>query len=362
MNAGDDTGIACMLVRGGGTSKGAFFVGSDLPADPAERDELLLRLMGTPDPRQIDGLGGAHPLTSKVAVVTPSPLDGVDVDYLFLQLGVDQRIVTERQTCGNILAGVGPFAIERGMVEGGGTEATVRIRLLNLDALATATFPLVDGRPRYTGTTALDGVPGTGAAIELLFEDVAGGTTGSLLPSGATVDVVDGVPCTLIDNGMPVVVMRASDLGVSGDERPSELETNGPLRERLERIRHQAAELMGMGDVSDSTIPKLTMVAPPRNGGSLNTRTFIPHRCHDAIGVLGAVSVATAAVLPDSPAADVAHIDDPSEIVIEHPTGSLATVVDLRPASDGGLPTVRAGIVRTARKLMDGVAFPRDYA
>jgi 4-oxalomesaconate tautomerase len=357
----DDVGIACMLMRAG-TSKGVFFVGGDLPEDEAERDELLLRLMGTPDPRQIDGLGGAHPLTSKVAVVTPSPLDGVDVDYLFLQLGVEQRIVTDRQTCGNLLAGVGPFALERGIVVRDDPEATVRIRLRNLDAIATATFPLTDGRPDYAGATTLAGVPGASAAITLLFEDVAGGTTGSLLPSGAAVDVVDGIPCTLIDNGMPVVVMRAADLGVAGDERPAELEANAPLREQLERIRHEAARLMGMGDVSESTVPKLTMVSPPRDGGSLTTRTFIPHRCHDAIGVLGAVSVATAAVLPDSPAADVADIDDPSEIVIEHPTGSLATVVDLIPARGGGLPTVRAGIVRTARKLMDGVAFPRDYA
>lgn len=350
-------GVPCMVMRGG-TSKGLYFLEDDLPADPAERDELLLRIMGTPDPRQVDGLGGAHPLTSKVAVVAPSSREGVDVDYLFLQLGVEQRTITDRQTCGNLLAGVGQFAVERGLVAAAEPETSVTIRLVNIDAVTTATFPVTDGRPDYVGTTAIDGAPGTAAPVRLLFEDVAGGTTGSLLPTGSTTDVVDGITCTLIDNGMPTVVMAAADLGVSGYEEPEVLEGNGDLRERLERIRLEAGKLMGMGDVGDSSVPKLTMVAPPAAGGALSTRTFIPDRCHQSIGVLGAVSVATAAVLDDGPAAALADTSGAPEIVLEHPTGTFTTVVD-DPAEAGDDATpARVGIVRTARKLMDGLAFP----
>lgn len=349
-----------MLMRGG-SSKGAYFLRSDLPETDSVRDELLLRIMGTPDPRQIDGLGGAHPLTSKVAVVSPSSEDGVDVDYLFLQLGVEQRIVSDRQNCGNLLAGVGPFAVERGIVKAPADETTVRIRMLNTDSIAVATFPTDAGLPVYSGKTSIAGVPGVSAAIRIEFEDVAGGTAGSLLPTGSTVDVLDGVACTLVDNGMPVVVMLAEDLGVTGYETCAELEANQLLRRRLEAIRVTAGELMGLGDVTGTTIPKLTMVAPPRNGGSLSTRTFIPHRCHDAIGVLGAVSVATAAAMPDTPAASIADTSTAPEYVLEHPTGSFTAVVDLA-VGEGGPATSSAGIVRTARKIMDGVAFARDYA
>lgn len=351
-----DPGIRCMIMRGG-TSKGAFFVESDLPPREEQRDELLMRIMGTPDRRQIDGIGGAHPLTSKVAIASSSDDEDVDIDYLFLQLGVDEALVTDRQNCGNLLAAIGPFALERGLIYVPNGDATVRIRMRNTGGVAVAGFKVRDGSPVYEGRTSISGVPGMAGEISIEFLDIAGSSTGALLPSGQAVDEIDGVPVTLIDNGMPVVVMRADVMGISGDESCRELEANDGLRSRLESIRLEAGRLMSLGDVSDATIPKLTMVASPRNGGAVSTRTFIPHRCHDAIGVLGAVSVATACLLPDTPANQVADLDQPNGVVrLEHPTGSFDTRVEL-----DGQDVVRAGIIRTARKLMDGVVYPRSY-
>lgn len=351
-------GVRCMVMRGG-TSKGAFFLEDELPTSPEERDDLLLRVMGSPDPRQIDGVGGAHPLTTKVAVVSGSSRDDVDVEYLFLQLGVDDATVTDRQNCGNMLAAVGPFAVERGLVSPDDGTPSVRILMRNTGGMAVATFPVEAGRPVYGGDTEISGVPGSAAAIEIEFIDVAGAATGSLLPTGRPSDVVEGQRATLIDNGMPVVVLPARDLGITGYETCNELESNDSLRADLEKIRLAAGPLMNLGDVSDATVPKLTMVSPPREGGAVSTRTFIPHRCHSAIGVLGAVSVATACMIPGSTAADIAHLDETTSVVrLEHPTGSFDATVSL---SLDGTPVVqRAGIVRTARKLMDGTVFPRS--
>lgn len=346
-----------MLMRGG-TSKGAFFLEDELPTSPEERDELLLRVMGSPDPRQIDGVGGAHPLTTKVAVVSRSSRDDVDVEYLFLQIGVDDATVTDRQNCGNMLAAVGPFAVERGLVSPEDGTPSVRILMRNTGGMAVATFPVEAGLPVYDGDTEISGVPGSAAAIEIEFVDIAGASSGSLLPTGRPSDVVEGHRVTLIDNGMPVVVLRARDLGITGYETCAELESNDSLRDDLETIRLAAGPLMNLGDVTDATVPKLTMVSPPREGGAVSTRTFIPHRCHSAIGVLGAISVATACMIPGSTAADIAHLDETTAVVrLEHPTGSFDATVSL---SLDGTPVVqRAGIVRTARKLMDGKVFPR---
>jgi 4-oxalomesaconate tautomerase len=350
-----------MLMRGG-TSKGLYFLADELPADAAARDRFLLEVMGSPDRRQIDGVGGAHPLTSKVAVVSPSPLDEADVDYLFLQVVVDEAVVTDAQNCGNILAGVGPFAIERGLVPAAAerSSADVRIRMINTGGIATAHVHLHAGAPVYDGDCSIAGVPGSAAPIRLDFEATAGSSCGSLLPSGSAVEVVEGVEVTLVDNGMPVVVMRAADLGVSGYEEPSALEASSELRKIIERIRLAAGPMMRLGDVRALTVPKLTLVSPPREGGTICTRTFIPHRCHDAIGVLGAVSVATAALLADTPAASVAApVEEGAPIVVEHPTGTFDAAVEIE--RDGeSLAVRRAGIIRTARKLMDGVVFGRS--
>ena len=349
-------GVRCMVMRGG-TSKGLYFVASDLPSDPALRDRFLLGAMGSPDARQIDGLGGGHPLTSKVAVVSPSPDPDADVDYLFLQVMVDRSVVTDAQNCGNILAGVGPFAIERGLVAvGGGHGASVRIRMLNTGGVAVATFPIQHGLPIYSGATCIAGVPGTAAEVRIDFTDTAGSSCGALLPTGNAIDIIEGIEVTLIDNGMPVVLIRASDVGVTGYEEPAELEANTKVREIIERIRIIAGPLMNLGDVSALTVPKLTLLSPPREGGSLSTRTFIPHRCHDAIGVLGALSVATAAVLPGSLAASVATLTPGAAIVVEHPTGTFDAAIEFDLIDDK--PVVhRSGIIRTARKLMDGIIF-----
>ncbi|WP_246271243.1 PrpF domain-containing protein [Amycolatopsis acididurans] len=272
------TGLRCMLMRGG-TSKGAYFLASDLPVDARRRDELLLRVMGSPDPRQIDGIGGAHPLTSKVAVVSPSTRDDADVDYLFLQPGVDEPIVSGRQNCGNILAGVGPFAVERGLVPADGEHTSVRIHQVNSDSVARATFPTPGGVVRYDGDTAIAGVPGTAAGIQLDFSGTEGSVCGGLLPTGHVRDVLDGVEVTCIDNGMPVVVVAAGDLGLTGDESPEDLAAPG-IAERVQSLRSRAGKLMGLGDVSGTSIPTTTVVAPPKAGGTLRTRTFIPVRPH----------------------------------------------------------------------------------
>ena len=352
-------GIQCMLMRGG-TSKGAFFLAEDLPVDEGERDSLLLRVMGSPDPRQIDGVGGAHPLTTKVAVVSRSERDDVDLEYLFLQVSVDRPEVTDKQNCGNMLAAVGPFAVERGLLSPADGRASVRILMKNTGRVAVAAFPVEDGIPSYAGDTEIAGVPGSAAEITIEFEDIAGSSTGALLPTGRAVDTLAGVEVTLIDNGMPVVLLRALDLGVTGYESCEQLEADDRLRHRLEEIRLLAGPLMNLGDVTRATVPKLTLVSSPRAGGTISTRTFIPHRCHQAIGVLAAVSVATACLLPDSVAARSARLDPGGDrIRIEHPTGSFDATVRL---GDGPQPVVvGAGIIRTARKLMDGIVFPRSY-
>ncbi len=354
------------MVMRGGTSKGAFFVADDLPDDVGERDAILLGVMGSPDVRQIDGIGGANPLTSKVAVVAPSSRDDADIDYLFLQIAVDLPQVSDRQNCGNLLAATAPFAVERGMIRVDPTAetATVRVYMVNTDSIATSTFRVRDGQPDYRGDVSIDGVPGTAAPVRLDFEGIAGGSCGALLPTGNPVDTIDGIDVTLIDNGMPVVVMRAADLGVSGTETPAALEADETLRTRLESIRLKAGPLMNLGDVADTTVPKLTMVSEPTAGGDLSTRTFIPHRCHDAIGVLGALSVATAAMLPGTPAASVLRPGTGHGMVTcEHPSGTFTATISMSEPTSPGAPlrVERAGIIRTARKLMDGTVFPTDH-
>lgn len=346
----------CMWMRGG-TSKGGYFLAGDLPAEIAARADFLLGVMGSPDLRQIDGMGGADPLTSKVAVVRKSSRPGIDVDYLFLQVVVDQAVVTDAQNCGNILAGVGPFAIERGLVPAQDGRTRVAIFMENTGQVAIATVETPGGRVSYAGTARIDGVPGTAAPVPLQFMDTAGSTCGALLPTGRGRDVVDGVEVTMIDNGMPCVVMRAADLGIAGTETREELEGNAALKARLEGIRLQCGPMMNLGDVREKTVPKMTMVSAPTRGGAISTRTFIPHRCHASIGVLGAVSVATACLIPDSPAAALATIPDgPSKTLgIEHPSGETAIVAEMD--ADGQVGST--AILRTARKLFDGVVFAR---
>lgn len=350
-------GVPCMWMRGG-TSKGGFFLAGDIPEDVAARDSFLLSVMGSPDSRQIDGMGGADPLTSKVAVVKKSDADSeADIDYLFLQVVVDTAIVSDVQNCGNILAGVAPFAIERGLIEPAIGETRVTVHMENSGQLAVIAVSTPGGIVNYEGEARIDGVPGTASPVTIAFKDTAGSSCGLLLPTGNVVDVIEGIDVTLIDNGMPCVVMRASDMGISGTENREELENNKDLRSRLENIRLEAGPRMNLGEVIDKTVPKLTMVSPPANGGAISTRTFIPHRCHASIGVLGAVSVATACLLKGSTAAGLANIPagKSKALKIEHPIGETTIAVDI---DDNGTVT-RAAVLRTARKLFDGKVFGR---
>lgn len=348
------TAIPCVIMRGG-TSKGAYFLASDLPADTALRDRVLLAAMGSPDARQIDGIGGADPLTSKVAVVSPPSRADADVDYLFAQVVVDEPKVDVSPNCGNILAGIGPFAIEQGLVAASGGETVVRIHMVNSATLVEATIQTPGGRVSYGGEAHIDGVPGRAAPVLLNFLDVAGSTCGALLPTGNVRDEVDGVAITCIDNGMPVVALRADALGRTGYESREALNADDELKARIEAIRLLAGPMMGLGDVAGKVVPKMSLVAPPRDGGAVCSRTFIPHVCHAAIGVLGAVSLATACALEGSPAYEVAELPEGSPMLlsVEHPSGEFSVSLDIAGAG-AAVEVRRAGLLRTTRRLFEG--------
>jgi len=340
----------------GGTSKGLYFLAEDLPLNSGLRDRVLLSAMGSPDARQIDGMGGAHPLTSKVALVSPSSHPDADVDYLFLQVVVHEAEVSGSQNCGNILAGVGPFAIEQGLVAAGPEVTDVRIHMVNTGGIAIARVQTPGGQVEYEGDACIDGVPGTAAPVMLEFLGIAGSSCGGLLPTGQVVDAVDGIEVTCIDNGMPVVILNAADFGKTGYESPAELEADADLKERVESIRLQLGERMNLGDVTQKTVPKMSLVSPARDGGVICTRTFIPHRVHDAIGVLGSVSVATACILPGSIAQRVSGaqpVAGTHDLEVEHPTGFFAAELEVS-FVDGAVEIQRAALLRTARLLMQG--------
>jgi len=349
--------IACSVLRGG-TSKGLYFLAEDLPGDRATRDAVLLAAMGSPDVREIDGMGGGHPLTSKVAVVRRSEREDADVDYLFLQVWPDRAEVSDNQNCGNILAGVGPFALEAGLVPAADPTTSVRVWMENTRSIAVAQVQTPSGVVCYEGSARIDGVPGTHAPVPIDFLDIAGSTCGALLPTGNARDVIEGVPVTCIDSGMPVVCVKAADVDVTGYEEPTAIEENQAVRAKVESIRLAAGPLMNLGDVADKTVPKVTLLARARHGGAVATRTFIPHRVHEAIGVFGAVSVATACFVPGSVAAEVSgHLGAGlAELEIEHPTGSFTVSMDVE-VDNGKVIVHRAALLRTARLLMRGEVF-----
>jgi len=352
------TAIPATLMRGG-TSKGLYFQAQHLPVNPSHRNAVLMAAMGSPDERQIDGLGGAHPLTSKIAIIAPSTRADSDVEYLFLQVSVDKAEVSDSQNCGNLLAGVGPFAIECGLIRATDPVTPVRIYMVNTGALACAFVQTPSGIVEYDGETRIDGVPGTAAPIPIEFLDVAGSSCGALFPTGQVVDTVLGTKITCIDNGMPVVILSAHDFGLTGEESPEDLEGNAELKARIEAIRLTVGPMMNLGDVTKKTIPKMTLVSPALNGGAISTRTFIPHRVHEAIGVLGAVSVATALAAPGSVAAQhtaSAHDNGVRTFDIEHPTGFFSVEIDLTVDQDQ-VTVHRSALLRTARKLMAGEVF-----
>ncbi|MEN4910409.1 4-oxalomesaconate tautomerase [Erwinia amylovora] len=343
--------IPCLLMRGG-TSKAACFLAADLPQDPELRDRVLLAVMGSPDIRQIDGLGGADPLTSKVAIVQPSTRADADVDYLFAQVDVDVAHVDYGQNCGNILAAMGPFALERGLVSAQGERSAIRIFMQNTGQIAVAEFATPHGQMDYDGELKIDGVPRSAAEIVLNFQNIAGSSCGALLPTGQARDRIDHIEVTCIDNGMPVVLVRADSLGRSGYESREQLDADEALKSRLESIRLQAGPRMNLGDVSQRTVPKMTLLAEPRNGGAISSRTFIPHRCHASIGVFGAVSVATACLIPGSVAHRLARTgsENSQRLSVEHPGGEFS----VRLQRDHAGQLAGCGLLRTARLIFAG--------
>lgn len=354
------TAIPYMQFRGG-SSKGLYFLASDLPADEALRDRVLLAIMGGGDPHQIDGLGGAHPLTSKIAVVSRSSRDNTDVDYLFVQAVVGEDRVDVTPNCGNILAGVGPFAIEIGLVKALPDETPVNIFMINSSNRCELMIRTPGGQVEYQGDARIDGVPGTSAPVICNYMDLAGSACGSLLPTGNVVDVVDGIEVSCIDNGMPVVVLRAQDFGITGYESCEAMNANTELKARLESIRLQLGPMMNLGDVKDKVVPKMSLIAPAVTGGHVCTRTFIPKVCHSSIGVLGAVSVATVCIMPGSVAEGIAIIPPGKQkhLSVEHPSGEFSVSLDVG-GTTARPEVLNAGLLRTARLLSKGVAYIPD--
>jgi len=356
------TAIPCYFMRGG-TSRGPFFLASDLPADIATRDRVLLAVMGSPDRRQIDGLGGAHPLTSKAGIVSQSQTPGVAVDFLFAQLQPERDTVDTTPNCGNMLAAVLPFAIERGLVAVQGDSTTARVLTLNTHMQCDVTVSTRGGRVNYTGDARIDGVPGSAAPVTINFLDTAGSVCSGLLPTGQVRDRItvlgDGfepftLDVTCIDNGMPLVIFRAADVGRTGYESVAELNADDDLKRRLEALRLPVSLHMGLGDVATKNYPKMTLIAAPQGGGSITTRSFIPHVCHDAIGVLAAVTVGTACVLKGSVCDGVAEMPPGTDplVSVEHPSGEFSVALGLDPANPQNVS--KAALLRTARLIMRG--------
>ena len=346
------TPIHTLFMRGG-TSRGPFFRESDLPADRATRDRVLLAIMGSPDPRQIDGLGGAHPLTSKAGIVRKSAERGVDLDFLFVQLQPNQDSVDTTANCGNMLAAVVPFALEAGLALPQGPVTTLRVLTLNTGMQCDISVQTPCGQVSYDGDARIDGVPGTSAPVKINFLDTAGSVCASLLPTGNVKDVIDGVEVSCIDNGMPLVMLRAAALARTGYESVAELNADTSLKQRLEQLRLACGLAMGLGDVTTKNYPKMTLIAAPRDGGSICTRSFIPHVCHDAIGVLAAVTVATACVLKGSVADGVAVLAaGGAPVSVEHPTGEFSVELEVDPNQPQNV--MRSALLRTARLIMRG--------
>jgi 4-oxalomesaconate tautomerase len=345
--------IPTLFMRGG-TSRGPFFLAEDLPKDIASRDQVLLAVMGSPDRRQIDGMGGANPLTSKVGIVSKGTLPGVDLNFLFAQVVIEKALVDTTPNCGNMLAAVVPFAIERGLIPAQDGTTTVRVLTLNTDMQCDVTVQTPNGVIEYEGNANIDGVPGTSAPIKINFLDTAGSVCSGLLPTGKVLDVIDGLEITCIDNGMPMVLFKAQDVGRTGYETVAQMNADTELKARIEVLRIKAGHLMGLGDVTNNTFPKMCLVAQPNAGGSINTRCFIPHVCHDAIGVLAAVTVATACVMPGSVCEGISKLNEglTKTVSVEHPTGEFSVELELDPSNPQNV--TQAALLRTARLIMRG--------
>lgn len=354
--------IPFSLIRGG-SSKAVFFLDSYLPKDESLRQAIILDIMegaGHGDVRQIDGLGGADSLTTKVAVVAKSDVPGVDLDYQFYQVVIGEARLSTAQNCGNILSGVLPFALQENLCSIDSGTTTKTIKMLNSGSLCEVTVQTPNRILRQEGEVKVDGVLGTGAPIICKYIGISGANTGALLPTGNERDLIEGIEVTCVDNGMPTVILRASDLDISGYEPKAKLDKNETLKSSLEKIRLVAGKKMNLGDVTQLTVPKMAIISAPVNGGWINTRTFIPHVCHTAIGVLGAVSAATGAYIKGSVADDVISKTDPTEgdhqFEIEHPSGSFIVNLSVEKQEEQ-LKFIKSGVIRTARIIASGKVF-----
>lgn len=347
--------IPAVFMRGG-TSRGLYFNKADLPDNRDLWDDILLKAFGSPDPRQVDGVGGTTSVTSKTCILSPSERDDCDIDYFFAQLAVDEAKVDYAPTCGNMLAGVGPYAIETGMIQAQDGETRVRIHQVNTGGLVEAVVPTPGGQVEYEGEFAIDGVPGTAAPILLNFMNVVGARTGKLFPTGEKTETIDGVDVTIIDAAMPCMIIRAADVGKTGYESAAALDADTAFFERVEAMRLEAGRRMGLGDVSGQVQPKIIIAAPPRDGGVIVSRYFVPDKTHETHAITGGIALAYASVTPGTvvePLADLPAGDDRPQFSIEHPAGQLHLALTLSDG-DGGRKLEAAGITRTARMIMQG--------
>ncbi len=353
----DQTGIPFLFMRGG-TSRGPYFRKDSLPDDQSTLSDVLIHLIGSGHPLNIDGIGGGNPVTTKVAILSNSDDQWADIDYFFAQVSVEDKQVDYRPTCGNILSGVGPAALEMGLIEPHETMTSINIKAVNTGARIIAKVPTPQGKVTYEGDTAIDGVPGVGAPIELQFLDVVGNLTGSLLPTGKLIDTIDSIPVTCMDVTMPMVIARAADFGLSGYESADKLNENRSFFERMETIRIEAGKRMGLGDVSNLVIPKVGLLAPAKSNGTICTRYFMPWKCHPSMAVTGSQCLASCVLTAGTIAHDMADIptDIPARIILEHPSGQLEVIIDYKNESDG-FKLYSAGLTRTARKLAEGHVF-----
>ena len=343
----------------GGTSRGPYLDLRDLPSDETERNQLLLKIMGSPDIRQIDGLGGAEFVTSKVVMAAPSEREGIDVDYLFAQVIIDKPVVDTSPTCGNMMSGVGPMAIERGWIKVTHPETKIMVYNFNTNSIMETIVQTPNGEINYTdGDLEIKGVPGTGAPIQMNLFKQAGGKTGKLFPTGNRRDTIQGIEVSVVDAGNIMMHARASDFGLTGKEDKQFFAENKELMQRIESIRQEAGRLAGMGDVSDIVLPKVGLLLAPQTGGSIKSMYLTPHSLHPAHAVSGAVCVGTACKAEGTIANELANInkDTKERIILEHPSGFIPVVIEV--SGEGDTFTVeKAGTLRTARKIMDGFVF-----
>ncbi|MFK7870619.1 MAG: 4-oxalomesaconate tautomerase [Roseobacter sp.] len=351
------TAIPFLFMRGG-TSRGPYMRRADLPQDQDALARVLIAIVGAGHPLNIDGIGGGAAVTTKVAMLSRSQDDWADIDYFFAQVSVEEALVDYKPTCGNILSGVGPAAIEMGLIAPQGAETTIKIRAVNTGARITATVQTPDGQVAYDGTASIDGVPGTAAPVALQFQDTVGGVTGAFLPTGNLIDTIDGIDVTCMDVAMPIVIARAESFGLTGYETAAELDANKEFYARMEPLRRKAGALMGMGDVSSSVTPKFGLLAPARAGGTIATRYFMPWKCHPTMAVTGAQCLASCVLTPGTVADGLATVPDggPATITLEHASGLIDVLVDFERAQDTFV-LHSAGLIRTARKLAAGEVF-----